>query len=114
MAFDELELKRIESGIGGLCKRRSPTHLGNEFRLEYRVNGHEVEVVERRANWRGSGSPTETPVAKLKFVRSTGEWRLYWMRADQKWHGYKPMPASFDLSDLVDEIDEDPNACFFG
>jgi hypothetical protein len=36
------------------------------------------------------------------------------MRADLKWHGYKPLPVSFDLEELVREIDEDPNGCFFG
>ena len=31
VAFSEIELKRIEQEVGGLCKRRSPTHLKDEL-----------------------------------------------------------------------------------
>ena len=41
MAFSEIELKRIEQEVGGLCKRRSPTHLKDELSLEYRIKGHD-------------------------------------------------------------------------
>ena len=47
MAFIELELKRIEKTVGQLCLRRSPAHLTPQLRLEYRVKGHEVLIVER-------------------------------------------------------------------
>jgi hypothetical protein len=53
-------------------------------------------------------------VAKLKFIRSAGKWRLYWMRADLKWHEYPGLSSSHRLEDLVQEIDDDPLACFFG
>jgi hypothetical protein len=36
------------------------------------------------------------------------------MRRDLKWHGYEMLPSSKDLKELVDEIDADPYACFFG
>lgn len=57
---------------------------------------------------------TDTPVAKLKFIRSANKWRLYWMRADMKWHEYPGLSPSNRLEDLVQEIDDDPLACFFG
>jgi hypothetical protein len=53
-------------------------------------------------------------VAKLKFIRSANKWRLYWMRADMKWHEYPGLSSRHRLSDLVQEIDADPLACFFG
>ncbi|MEK6775907.1 MAG: DUF3024 domain-containing protein [bacterium] len=88
MAFSEIELKKIDKLVGGLCRERIPVHLKDQLSLEYRVKGHEVVVYERRPYWSDPNEITETPVAKMKFLRTTNEWRLYWMRRDLKWHGY--------------------------
>ena len=113
MAFDDIELARIQRAVGALCGRRNRPELKDEVSLEYRVEGHDVTVFERRRKWKGPGF-TEGGVAKLKYVRRAGEWRLFWRRADLKWHSYSPLASSTDLPTLVAEIDADPNACFFG
>lgn len=114
MAFSELERKRIEQVVGTFCRGRSPGHLKDKLRLEYSVKGHDVVIVERRPRWDNQSEWTESPVAKLKFIRSVGKWRLYWMRADMKWHEYPGLSSSTRLDELVQEIDADPLACFFG
>ena len=114
MVFSDLELKRIEQAVGGLCRRRSPAHLKDKLRLEYSVKGHEVVIVERRPKWDNSKEWVESPVAKLKFIRSANKWRFYWQRADLKWHEYPGRSSSDRINDLVREIDADPLACFFG
>ncbi len=114
MAFTEIELARIKKAVGGLCDRRNRPDLKSELSLEYRVKGHDVIVFERRPKWDGSLGHMETDVAKLKFARSSGAWRLLWMRADLKWHAYKPTTPSTNLLALVAEIDADPYGCFFG
>ena len=114
MAFNDLELARIQRTVGTLCERRAPPlHLRHEVAMEYRVDGNAVTVFERRPKWRGEGF-TEHGVARLRFVRRAGEWRLFWQRADLKWHSYTPLASSTELSELVAEIDADPHACFFG
>lgn len=114
MAFSELDLKRIEQTAGEFCRKRSPAHLQDKFRLEYRVKGHEIVIVERRPQWDDPSKWFESPAAKIKFIRSANKWRLYWMRADMKWHEYPGRSSSDRLDDLVQEIDADPLACFFG
>lgn len=114
MAFSEVELKRIEQTVGVFCAKHSPAHLKDKLRLEFVVKGHDVVVVERRPRWDNETEWTESPVAKLKFIRSANKWRLYWMRADMKWHEYPGLSSSHRLEDLVQEIDADPLACFFG
>jgi hypothetical protein len=114
MAFSELELKRIEQTVGEFCRKRSLAHLRDKLRLEYSVKGHEVVIVERRPRWDNPIEWIESPVAKLKFIRSANKWRLYWQRADLKWHEYPGLSSSDRISDLVREIDADPLACFFG
>ncbi len=114
MPFSELELKQIEQIVGAFCVRHSPVHLRDKLRLEYSIKGHEVVIVERRPQWDDPSRWIESPTAKVKYIRSANKWRLYWMRADMKWHEYPGLSSSNRLDDLVQEIDADPFACFFG
>ena len=114
MAFGELELKRIDKIVGKFCRRMSPAHLKGKLRLEFAVKGHEVMIYERRPKWVNPSEWMDSPVAKLKFIRTASKWRLYWMRADLKWHEYPGRSSSDDIADLVGEVEADPLACFFG
>ena len=68
----------------------------------------------RILKWDNPSEWMESPVAKLKFIRSADKWRLYWQPSDLKWHEYPGLSSSDRLSDLVQAIDDDPLACFFG
>ena len=57
---------------------------------------HEVELFEVRPHWREPGEEMRTPVAKLRFVRSAGEWRRFWRRP------YEPFASSRRLEQLVE------------
>lgn len=114
MAFSEFELARIKKHVGGLCARRVPSEIHDKLRLDYSIKRHDVEVFEVRPKWDDPSETTHTSVAKMKFVRTANEWRLFWMRRDLRWHSYEPRASSRDLADLVDEVDRDPYGCFFG
>ncbi|MHB9053527.1 MAG: DUF3024 domain-containing protein [Thermoleophilia bacterium] len=114
MAFSEIELKRIDSIVGVFCRERVPVQLWEKLRLDYRIKGHDVVMFEVRPDWQDTRQKIETPVAKFKFVRTVDEWRLFWMRADLRWHRYDICPPSPDLNDLVQEVDRDIYGCFFG
>jgi hypothetical protein len=45
----------------------------------------------RSAGRRDPGERMRCPVARLRFVRTSGLWTLYWMRADLKRHAYGPL-----------------------
>ncbi|MEA3360014.1 MAG: DUF3024 domain-containing protein [Thermodesulfobacteriota bacterium] len=53
----------------------------------------------------------ERPVGVLRIQIV---WKLFWQRADMKWHAYDPFKSSRDLAELIAEIDADPHGCFFG
>ena len=114
MAFAEIELARIKKAVGGFCERRVRPEIRDKLRLEYAVDRHDIVISEIRPHWRNPGEEMDTPIAKIKYVRSANEWRLYWMRADLKWHGYDPHPVGKNLEELVEVVDEDAYCCFFG
>jgi hypothetical protein len=114
VAFNELDRKRIEHLVGGFCRRRTHPEFADELRLVYEISGQSVVISEERPDWRDPSQRMHNPVAKLRFVRTTGLWTLYWMRTDLRWHAYQPAPPSADLSALVDVVDRDEYCAFFG
>ena len=114
MAFTELEIKLIDIEVGGLCRDMNSPEFKDELSIEYRVEKQDVFIFEKRPAYQRPKEYTETPAAKLKYLRTKKEWRIFWMRADLKWHRYNPVKNSVKLSDLVTEIKSDPYGCFWG
>jgi hypothetical protein len=56
----------------------------------------------------------EHAVAKATHIKSRHIWKIYWMRADLKWHRYDPLAAVSTIDDLIVEVDRDPYGCFLG
>ena len=114
MAFSELDLRRIERIVGGYCRRRTRPEVSDQLRLVYETHGQSLIISEERPDWRDPAKRVQAPVAKLRFVRTSGLWALYWMRADLKWHAYEPAPPTADLAKLVEVVDRDEYCAFFG
>jgi hypothetical protein len=114
VAFDELELKRIERTVGELCRMRSPAELADELRTVHEVEGHSVTMYEGRPPWDGVGEWTRRGIARFRFSRSRREWRLYWMRQDLRWHLYDADEMPADLASLVAVVEADKYGAFFG
>lgn len=114
MAFSDDELERIDRVVGALCQRRSPARLWDQIRVGYSVKNHDVLVYESRPGWRNPEEWSALECAKLRYVRVSDEWRLYWKRASGKWWLYEPRTRSTSLAALVREIDTDSHGCFFG
>ena len=41
-------------------------------------------------------------------------WKVFWQRADLKWHSYEPKPTVKQLTDFLKLVDEDEHHCFKG
>ncbi|MBW6476360.1 MAG: DUF3024 domain-containing protein [Chromatiales bacterium] len=115
MAFSELELKRHEKILNAyLEKNRPPKHIRNELDLGIRREGQSVEIVEIRPRWDNPQEKMENPVAKATYVKTQAIWKIYWRRADLKWHLYEPHPMAKSLEEFLKVIESDEYGCFFG
>jgi len=116
MAFTEFETKRLEKLVGSFIEERRPApHIRPELDLSYRINGQSVEIFEIRPRWKGEpGEIMEHPVAKATYVKTKELWRIFWMRADLKWHSYPPSPQVGSIEKFLALVAEDKHACFFG
>lgn len=115
MAFNELELKRIEKALSAfLGKRRPPAHIRPQLDLGYKVVGQSVELLEIRPQWDDPSVIHRHPFAKATYVKTQSEWKVYWQRADLKWHRYDPVPTVPSIERFLAVVNADEYCCFFG
>jgi hypothetical protein len=116
MAFTELELAThtltLEAHFWSL--RRPPLHLRERMREGQRFSDQSIELYYVRPVFDRPDTHVECTIAKVTFVRTANVWRIFWMRADGKWHRYPPHPEADSLTAALGIIHKDPNGCFFG
>ncbi len=115
MAISEFEIKRCEKLAGAYVeKHRPPAYIRNEVDLSFRVKDQSIEIFEIRPVWNNPDKKIESMVAKTTYVKKTGLWKVYWQRADLKWHSYEPTPEVKTLEDFLALVDKDEHSCFNG
>ncbi|OIQ91411.1 hypothetical protein GALL_266850 [mine drainage metagenome] len=115
MAFNELDRKRIENAMGKfLAKRRPPPHIRPELDIGFRLIDQSVEIFEIRPQWDDPSIVHQYPIAKTTYVRTRNLWKIFWQRADLKWHGYEPASMVKTIDEFLAVVDADPYGCFFG
>jgi hypothetical protein len=115
MALNDIERKRIENTVGAFVERhRPPPHLRDQLDLAFRFDGRSVELFEIRPRWDTPTEIVEESVAKARYMKSRGEWLVYWQRRDLQWHKYAPKPEVRTLEAFLQLVEEDEYACFFG
>jgi len=114
MALSEFETKKAEKLVASFVeKHRPPAHIRNEVDVAYRVKNQSVEIFEIRPKWDDPSEKLEIPVAKTTYVKVHKLWKLYWQRADLKWHSYEPFPEARYLEDVLKVVGEDEHHCFW-
>ena len=115
MAISEFEIKRIEKLVGKFVEKRRPgPHIRKQLDISFKIYGQSFEIYEIRPQWNVPCKTIEGPVAKVTYVKSRKFWKLFWIRADFKWHSYTPFSTSKYLEEILDEINTDPHGCFWG
>ncbi|MBC8375003.1 MAG: DUF3024 domain-containing protein [FCB group bacterium] len=114
MPFKPEELPLIESYFQRYCDKKNKPEIFDKLHLEYEIEDQSIILMEVRQHWQDPNKQTRTEVAKIRYIRSTNIWKLYWMRQDLKWHLYEPHPEDFSYVSLLEVIDEDEFCCFFG
>ena len=61
-----------------------------------------------------SNEKIEESVAKATYVKSRNIWKIFWQRADLKWHRYQPDPEVKTLEEFLYVVERDEYCCFYG
>jgi len=97
-----------------LEKRRPPEHIRPQLDYDYRIDGQSITIVSIRPWWNDPSRTMEEPIAKATYVKTTDQWKVYWMRGNLKWYPYDPRPTVTDLRAFTKLVLEDRHCCFFG
>lgn len=116
MSLSEFETRRISKVVGDFVEaRRPPAHIRPQLDLSFRFENQSVEIFEIRPRFQGAeGETTENSVAKATFIKTRKHWKVFWQRADLKWHPYPPAPIVGSIEEFLALVAEDKHACFFG
>ena len=115
MTLSEFEIKRCEKLVDTFIQgRRPPPHVRSELDLAFRISGQSVEIFEVRADWKDASRKLENPIAKATYNKSARNWKVFWQRADLKWHGYEPLLEAASIEEFLAVVDKDDHGCFFG
>mgnify|MGYP001474529502 CR=1 FL=1 len=104
----------IESLENFMSKRRPSEDIRDELDLAYKIENQSLIIFEIRPRFMKESEKIESPLAKTTWVKSRQHWKIFWMRADLKWHSYKPIPTVRSIDDFLEIVDEDSYGCFWG
>lgn len=114
MAFNEFETKKIEKiAETFLNEHRPPPNIRNRLDIGWRPEKQSIFIFETRPRWDSPSEYHNFDIAKSTFVRSQGEWKIYWMRRDLRWHGYEPKPQVKTIEQVFKVVAKDQYGCFF-
>ena len=93
-----------------------PVHVRDQVRLECEVSPRHLTIVECRPPWNADlGSEwTRLPIARLRYVKATNRWSLYYRDRNLRFHLYDRLPPAPHIDELLTEIDKDPAQIFWG
>jgi len=115
MSLSKLQIWQIEEGMKKFLEKHRPsTDIRAEVDIDYRVSKQSLEIFEVRPDEYNPGAKTEFAYAKTTYVKTQKTWKIYWMRADLKWHSYTPVPEVSSVEEFINVVSEDEHGCFFG
>lgn len=114
MSFTEKELEKIHQELNTFIEtRRPPEDIRNQVDLSYKFEKNTVLIYETRKMFMKEAM-VDIPIAKASYVIKDGIWKIYWQKADLKWHIYEPKKDVKTIKAFIKIVDEDQYGCFWG
>jgi len=89
MAIPQSELHKCLRATGAFVEKRRPKpEIRDRVDLRADIEGSALVLSEVRPAYNDPRVIRHSPIAKAKWIGTQKRWRLYWMRADLKWHAY--------------------------
>ena len=115
MTLEIVRLEKINKIMESyISKVRPAPDIRHQLDLSYEIKGQSVILNEVRPIWNNPKEIRSYGYAKTTYVKSKNIWKVYWMRADLKWHPYYPKPIVKSLNEFLRLVDKDEYGCFMG
>lgn len=115
MAFNDIERARINKEVAAyVAKRRPAPYMRAKVDLAFRLEGQSIVIFEVRPKYLDPSITVENNIARATYVRTKDVWKVFWQRADLKWHGYEPDPIVDSVGKFLSVVETDEYGCFWG
>jgi hypothetical protein len=115
MANHKLLTKEVIEAMDSYIARiRPPEDIRDQLDVAYKIEDQSIIVFEIRPSIEKPEEKREHPLAKATFVNAKNHWKVFWLRADMKWHSYEPKPAVNTVEEFIHSVEQDKFFCFWG
>jgi len=115
MSLDILQSVEIIETMENYLERVRPrVEIRDQLDISYKIENQSIIIFEVRPRWDNQAVKHESPIAKTTYVHAKKFWKIFWMRADLRWHGYEPKPHVKTLEKFLEIVTEDKYGCFWG
>ncbi len=97
-----------------ISKVRPQPEIRHQLDINYEIQDQSIVINEIRPVWNNPNEILTLSYAKATFIKSKNVWKIFWKRADNKWHSYEPNPTVTELVDFLKIVDQDDYGCFKG
>lgn len=88
--------------------------IRKEVDIGYSYDGRNFEIFEIRPRWDKPEEIMHNSFAKITYIKSKNNWKIYWMRGNLKWDLYEEFPSNITLENVLRVMDQDKHGCFYG
>ena len=114
MPLSETVKHQVETQLQFFCDNRVPPQVRDKVNLTFDFQGNAVTLRENRPRWNDPSQWTHSAIAQFRFEPTTGQWTLYCADRNSKWHEYLVVEPTSRFDVLLEEVNKDPTAIFFG
>ncbi len=96
------------------CDDRIPDEYKDEIRLACRFEGDSAILSEQRPDWEGGPKWSDMAIIRFRYHKKTACWTVYWCDSHHAWHLCDDFEPNESLQELIDAVDDDDSARFWG
>jgi len=114
MSIPEPLKQLIESKLQEYCDSKIPKNVRDKIRLNYRIRGNTISLVELRPILNNPEKWSDMVIAQFRYDPQSALWTLYCADRNSKWHLYINTEPTKYFNQLLEEVDEDPTGICWG
>jgi len=114
MALPELVKALVEKKLGDYCEEKIPEWVRDKVKINFKLRGNSVTLVENRPFYMDPNKWTESVVAQFRYNPHSGMWTLYCADRNGRWHLYDYAKPSKNFDAMLEAVEKDRTGIFWG
>ncbi len=97
-----------------IARIRPAENIRDKLDVGYKIVDKSVFIIEIRPLFNDPDRKLELEMAKATFIKTSNQWKIFWLRSSGKWESYQPQPVVTSIEGVVEVIEKDELGCFWG